>query len=77
MPVEKAGFMNDTDTLVIEKIRVVVHASTWCEISEDRKQMSYLVGLKVDSLQADLKHILLISMQLDPFVVISFVCCQR
>lgn len=68
--------MNDTDTLVIEKICVVVHANTWCEIFEDRKQMLHLVEPKMDSLQADLKHILLISMQLDPLVVISLVRCQ-
>lgn len=76
MPVEKAGFMSDTDTLVIEKICVVVHVNSWCEIFEDGKQMLHLVEPKMDSLQADLKHILLISMQLDPFVVVSFVCCQ-
>lgn len=66
--------MNDTDALVIEKICVVAHAGIWCEAFENGKQTLYLVEPTVGSLQADLKHILLVSVQFDPFVVISFVC---
>lgn len=68
--------MNDTDTLVIEKICVVLHAGIWCEAFENGNQTLYLVEPSVDSLQADLKHILLISMQSDPPVVISLVWSQ-
>lgn len=69
--------MNDTDTFVIQKKCVVVHAGIWYEIKcENGNQTPYLVEPEVDSLQADLKHILLISLQLDPFVVISFVRSQ-
>jgi hypothetical protein len=39
MRVEKAGFMNDTNTLAIEKICVVMHANTWCEIFENGNQI--------------------------------------
>lgn len=72
-PVEKEGFMNDTDALVREKICGVSHAGVWCEAFENGNQTLYLVEPNVGSLQADLKHILLISMQSDPSVVISLV----
>lgn len=52
---------------------MLVRAGIWCEAFENGNQTLYLVEPKADSLQGDLKHILLISMQSDPSVVVAFV----